>query len=128
MDAEISAAEVSELIGADDPPVVVDIRNPPAYARGHVPGSLNIPFSQLPSRVAELEGADRIVTVCPQGKASVQAARLISSYEGTGDARVESMAEGLEGWTGDLETDDERADAAETAEAAEADEGPQSPF
>ena len=134
MDAEISAAEVSELLEGDDPPVVVDIRNPPAYARGHVPGSLNIPFSQLPSRVAELEGADRIVTVCPQGKASVQAARLISSYEGTGDARVESMAEGLEGWTGDLETDAETSETSETggtaesAETAEADEGPQSPF
>lgn len=131
MDAEISAAEVSELLEGDDPPLVVDIRNPPAYARGHVPGSLNIPFSQLPNRVAELEGADRIVTVCPRGQASVQAARLISSYEGTADARVESMAEGLEGWTGDLETDAETSETggtAESAETAEADEGPQSPF
>jgi rhodanese-related sulfurtransferase len=119
MDAEISAAEVHDLLEGDDPPVVVDIRNPPAYAQGHVPGSVNIPFSQLPARVAELEGAERIVTVCPHGQASVQAARLIGSYEGTGEARVESMAEGIEGWEWELETD---------VETAEADEGPQSPF
>lgn len=120
MDDEIAAAEVHDLLDGDDPPVVVDIRNPPAFARERIPGSVNIPFSELPARVAELEGADRIVTVCPQGKASVQAARLISSYEGIGDARVESMAEGIEGWEWELEADG--------AERAEADEGPQSPF
>lgn len=118
MDGEISAEEVHDLLDSDDPPVVVDIRNPPAFARGHVPGSVNIPFSQLPARIGELEGSDYIVTVCPHGKASVQAARLIGSYEGTAEARVESMADGIEGWTWGLES----------AEEAEADEGPQSPF
>lgn len=36
------------------------------------------------------------MTVCPHGKASVQAAQLIGSYEGTADATVESMEGGLE--------------------------------
>lgn len=119
MDGELTAEEVHDLLANDDPPVVVDIRNPPAFARGRVPGSINIPFSQLPARVAELEDAEYIVTVCPHGKASVQAARLIGSYEGTADARIVSMSDGLDGWTWELETD---------GEAAEADEGPQSPF
>ncbi len=60
---------------------------------------------------------ERVVTVCPHGKASVQAARLIGSYEGTTDARVESMAGGLEAWEGNLEA------------GAEGDgETPESPF
>lgn len=118
MDAEISPEEVHELLADENPPVVVDIREPPAFERGHIPGSRNIPFRLLPNQVAELSGAERIVTVCPHGKASVQAARLIGSFEGTADARVESMAGGLDQWTWELEA----------AAEAEADEGPQSPF
>lgn len=106
MDDEITPAELAELLAGEDPPRVVDIRRPAAFRRGHLPGSVNVPFDELPERVAELAGADRVVTVCPHGEASVQAARLIGSYEGTADARVESLAGGLAAWTGPLETGD----------------------
>ena len=92
MDGEISPSEVEELLSGEPSPRVVDIRQPASFARGHIPGSENIPFNELPNRVASLEDADHIVTVCPHGQASVQAARLIKSYEGTGSARVDSMA------------------------------------
>ncbi|MFC6824047.1 rhodanese-like domain-containing protein [Halopelagius fulvigenes] len=123
MDGEIDPAEVETLLDDEDPPRVVDIRSPGKFSRGHIPGSLNIPFGELPTRVAEIGDADRIVTVCPHGQASVQAARLIKSYEGTADARVESMAGGLTEWDGPLETRSETADP-----GANADEGPEAPF
>jgi rhodanese-related sulfurtransferase len=104
MDGEISVEEVETLLGDEDRPRIVDIRSPGAFARGHIPGSENVPFDELPGRIDELAGAEHIVTVCPHGKASVQAARLIGSYEGTETARVESMAGGLEAWEGDFET------------------------
>lgn len=119
MDGEISPEEVEELLQSDDHPRIVDIRQPASFARGHIPGSENIPFNQLASKVATLEGADHIVTVCPHGQASVQAARLIKSYAGTSDARVDSMAGGLTAWDGDLETE---------VEQAAPDEGPDAPF
>jgi rhodanese-related sulfurtransferase len=119
MDGEISPEEVEELLRSDSPPRIVDIRQPTSFSRGHIPGSENIPFNELPTRVASLEGADHIVTVCPHGQASVQAARLIKSYEGTGEATVESMAGGLDAWEGDLD---------ESVEQATADEGPDAPF
>ncbi|MFB6102061.1 MAG: rhodanese-like domain-containing protein [Haloplanus sp.] len=119
MDDEITPEEVETLLESDDSPRIVDIRSPDAFARGHIPGSENVPFNDLPDRIDEFSDADHIVTVCPHGKASVQAARLISSYEGTADARVESMAGGLEAWSGDLEA----------AEADDANgETPESPF
>jgi rhodanese-related sulfurtransferase len=103
MDGEIDPETVESALSSDDPPLVVDIRPPGAFARGHLPGSVNVPFSELPTRVDEVADtdADHVVTVCPHGKASVQAARLVASYEGT-EARVESMAGGLEAWPGDL--------------------------
>ncbi|WP_348607233.1 rhodanese-like domain-containing protein [Halobaculum rarum] len=124
MDGEITPEEVERLLAEDADVRVVDIRSPGAYTRGHIPGSENIPFNQLPTRVASLSGSERIVTVCPHGKASVQAANLIKSFEGTTDARVESMAGGLEAWGGELEAG--AADAG--GDAAAADDGPQSPF
>lgn len=118
MDGEIDPATVVELCDDDDPPHIVDIRMPAAFDSGHIPESVNIPFAELPDRVAELTDADRIVTVCPHGQASVQAARLIGSYEGTTDCQVESMAGGLTAWEGPLE---------EAAPAAD-NEGPEAPF
>lgn len=127
MDGEISPGDVEAALG-EAGLRVVDIRSRAAFDRGHIPGSVNVPMPELPTRVEELgvEGADRIVTVCPHGKASVQAARLLASYEGT-DAPVESMAGGLEAWTGPLES--AAADGGDEGEDAnDDDEGPDAPF
>ncbi|GAA0716502.1 rhodanese-related sulfurtransferase [Halorubrum trapanicum] len=140
MDGEIDPEELSALLeeradgSAGDPDDeaeslrVVDIRDLRAFDRGHLPGSECIPFPELTSRVAELEGADRIVTVCPHGVASQQAAQLIGSYEGTQNARVESLRGGIEAWEkaiGELTESDEPDDG---SDAGDADEGPESPF
>ncbi|PSP51147.1 hypothetical protein BRC74_07390 [Halobacteriales archaeon QH_7_68_42] len=81
MDGEISPDELRTLLddGNDADIRVVDIRNPGAFARGYIPGSENIPAPELTDRVEELDGVDRVVTVCPHGEASVQAARLVGS-------------------------------------------------
>lgn len=116
MDGEIDPDEVEQLLASDDPPRVVDIRDPGAFERGHIPGSENVPFDRIPDRAADLAGADRIVTVCPHGQASVQAARLIGSAAGV-DGRVESMRGGLTEWDGEV-----------AVERASADEGTDAPF
>ncbi|ELZ21021.1 rhodanese [Haloterrigena salina JCM 13891] len=117
MDGEISPDEVKELLEDGADVRVIDIRDEQSFNHSRIPDSENIPFHELTSRVEELEGEDRIVTVCPHGKASVQAAQLIGSYEGTADATVESMAGGLEkyglkfGLVGNEDEADESANA-----------------
>lgn len=119
MNGEIEPAELEARL--DDGVRIVDIRNQLAFERAHIPGSENIPFAQLPQRVEALAGADCVVTVCPHGKSSVQAASLIQSYEEiSDDACVASLAGGLDAWNGPLEN--------ESDGEPEADEGPQSPF
>ncbi|MFB6268500.1 MAG: rhodanese-like domain-containing protein [Halobacterium sp.] len=119
MDGEISADELQSLLDDGADVRVVDIRTRAAFERGHIPGSECIPFRELPQSVDRLEGADRVVTVCPHGQASVQAANLVQSYEGLADdARVESLAGGITGWDGDVETthdEDETTDSAPDA-------------
>lgn len=115
MDGEISADELADLIQTGADVRIVDIRSPGQFAQGHVPESVNIPFAELPQRVEELNGANRVVTVCPHGKASVQAARLIDSYEGM-TGTVESLAPGIEGWSDayDLEREPTTQEGPET--------------
>ncbi|SFR31086.1 MULTISPECIES: rhodanese-like domain-containing protein [Halorubrum] len=133
MDGEIDPEELSSLLSergdgsVDEPLRIVDIRDQRAFDRGHLPDSECIPFPELTSRVAELDDADRIVTVCPHGVASRQAAQLIGSYEGTREARVESLRGGIEAWereVGELVT----AGAESQAENDGTDEGPEAPF
>ena len=140
MDGEIDPEELAALldgdgdgsVGADETEGdlrIVDIRDRRAFDRGHLPGSECVPFPELTTRVEELAGASRIVTVCPHGIASRQAAQLIGSYAGIGDARVESLRGGIEAWAreGELEEStagDRGSDAGDDA----ADEGPEAPF
>lgn len=115
MDGEISPAELAALLENGEAPTIVDIRTPPAFERGHLPGSLNIPFTALPREIERLRGEDHVVTVCPHGESSVQAARLVASFEGF-DGRAESLEGGFDGWEGEL-----------TSGATDGDSGTESP-
>jgi len=95
MDGELSADDLEALL--DDGDVrVVDIRRRAAFKRGHIPGSECIPFQELPQSVDRLDGAGRVVTVCPHGenqRAGRPPRRVLRGL--ADDARVESLAEGL---------------------------------
>ena len=150
MDGEIDPEELAALLdetadrdeaadgseGGEDLRIV-DIRDQRAFDRGHLPGSECVPFPELTTRVEELAGASRIVTVCPHGIASRQAAQLIGSYAGIEDARVESLRGGVEAWqrdVGELETTTgERGGPGESDDGSDesddgSDEGPEAPF
>lgn len=103
---EINPEEVNEKITSGKPIQVVDIRSEEDFKRGHIPGAVNIPFAELPVKVAEHEWSDEIVVACPIGQSSIQAARLIGSFEGVPeDASVKSMRGGYEEWSYDLEAE-----------------------
>ncbi len=102
MDGEIQPDRLATTLEDGEPPVLVDIRQPAAFEQGHIPGSVNLPLSELTAEIEQLEGSDHVVTICPHGQASVKAARLIAAWEGF-DGRVESLAGGLQAWTGPFE-------------------------
>ena len=104
---EVSPAEVKQRIDDGTDTQIIDIRSPAQFERGHIPGARNIPLAELPRRVDDVEWGDDVVVACPIGQSSIQAARLIGSYEGVDDdASVKSMAGGYQAWEYDLTADD----------------------
>ncbi len=48
----------------DDQVLVLDVRPPPEYAAGHIPGAVSIPHDQLAARLAELPAGADIIAYC----------------------------------------------------------------
>lgn len=117
---EVTPEDVRERLD-DEELTVVDIRSPGEFRRGHVPGAINLPMRELTARVDEVEWSEEVVVVCPIGQSSIQAARLLGSYEGLDADAVKSMAGGYDAWEFGLETGadgDQSSDGSVDAEEA----------
>ncbi|HRE88333.1 MAG TPA: rhodanese-like domain-containing protein [Myxococcota bacterium] len=71
-----------ELVAKGAP--LIDVRTPEEFAAGHVPGAINIPVDEVPSRLAELarltEGKGKdLVVYCRSGRRSAIAASTLSA-------------------------------------------------
>ena len=105
---EIEPDELKRKIDAGEDVRVVDIRPEGEFERGHIPDAVNIPMNRLPTEIDAHDWDGEVVVACPIGQSSVQAAKLIGSYEGVEDAdSIKSMKGGYNAWEYDLETSDE---------------------
>lgn len=67
--------ELNELKAAGA--LVLDVRTPAEFSQGCVPGSLNIPLDQLPSRLGELDPARPVLLCCASGGRSGMAKQFL---------------------------------------------------
>ena len=77
--------------------IVVDARRPESYAKGHVPGSVNLPYRMIDaSTTSSLPKNKAIVTYCAGTycNASTKAAAKLTAL----GFRVKEMLDGMEGW------------------------------
>ena len=56
----------------------LDVREPAELVDGTLPGAVNLPLGQLPTRVAELDRDRRVVVFCRSGGRSGRAAMLLA--------------------------------------------------
>jgi rhodanese-related sulfurtransferase len=103
---EVTPEEVKGQFDHGDDIQVVDIRPERAFAEGHIPGAENIPFDRFAREVENQEWGDDVIVVCPMGESSLQAARLLESYEGVDeDATIANMEGGYQEWDYELESE-----------------------
>jgi adenylyltransferase/sulfurtransferase len=75
--------------------VLVDVREPHEWEIVHIDGARLIPLSQLPDRLADLDGHAEIVTQCHHGARSLKALEIL---RGAGFGKVRSLAGGIDAW------------------------------
>jgi hydroxyacylglutathione hydrolase len=64
-------------LDGDNGLVVLDVRDEDEYAAGHIPGSIHIPYAELPQRLGELPADQTIAAICSGGKRSGLAASIL---------------------------------------------------
>jgi rhodanese-related sulfurtransferase len=62
----ISASELSARRALSTAPVVIDVRTPEEFARGHIPGAVNISWEE-PERIAALDAPNGVALYCMVG-------------------------------------------------------------
>ncbi len=86
---------LAERVEGPEPPVILDVRGGEEYAAEHIPGSLHIPYGELPERCDELPRDRPIATICRGGKRSGLAASILQR-EGFED--VVHVGQGVGAW------------------------------
>jgi hydroxyacylglutathione hydrolase len=56
---------------------VLDVRDHDEFERGHIPGSLHVPYAEIADRLDELPAERTIAVVCSGGKRSGLAASIL---------------------------------------------------
>jgi cysteine synthase/rhodanese-related sulfurtransferase len=93
----VAPTALSEELAQATKPLVVDVRPAGQFADVHIPGSINIPQSDLATRAAELpqDRSSPIVMVCGIGKFSKYTTLYLKSM---GYRNVRSMKGGINEW------------------------------
>jgi hypothetical protein len=91
--ASVGTLEATRLMNSGA--IVLDVRNPDEFARGHVVGSRNIPMADIDKRAGELPAGKALIVVCANGSS---AARAAGSLRKAGRAEVFCMDGGLASW------------------------------
>ncbi len=97
---DISAKELSELLIDEDPandPLIVSVRNPEDYAKGHIPGAINIPWREIAkkSNLKKLPPDRKIVLYCYTGRTASQATAILNVL----GYNAVNLHWGMTGWT-----------------------------
>ena len=99
----ISQAEAMKIMAGDEPFVIVDVRRPDEFAKGHIPGAINVPNEGIADeQPAELPNLDQVLLVyCQTGRRSAAASKKLADI---GYTRVLEFG-GIMTWKGEVVAD-----------------------
>ncbi len=102
--ANIKAADLNMKIAEGDAPYIVSLRSAEDYAAGHIPGAVNMKFTDLSTLSKDKE----ILVYCYTGQSASYAAAMlgVQGYE------VENLYHGMSSWTSDPDVYKRRFDPA----------------
>lgn len=92
----VSPLAATLMINREDA-FVLDVREAPAFATGHIPGARHIPANELGTRVNELKkfSAKPVIVYCQRGVASKAACDTLKR---AGFSKTVKLAGGMDAW------------------------------
>jgi rhodanese-related sulfurtransferase len=93
----IAPEDVQRHLAAGERVVLIDLRPPDAFRRGHLPGARSLPLPELGRRQAEVPRAGRVVLY---GATVQEAAAAYRALRDAGYRNVMVLAGGLQTWVG----------------------------
>ena len=102
MNLQISPTELAEQLRAENPPHLLDVRQPDEHAFVALPNSTLIPLGELSFRVEEIEDwkDEEIVVYCHHGIRSLNAIGQLKHF---GFTKLRNLAGGIDRWTSDVD-------------------------
>lgn len=83
------------LLHDDSPPLVIDVREPREFERGHVPHAQLLPLAEVIANSLEIPPDTELVFVCHAGRRSLRAAHMLQKK---GWDRVQVLQGGMLAW------------------------------
>ncbi|USG66908.1 rhodanese-like domain-containing protein [Brevibacillus ruminantium] len=97
---QLSPDELKERLKKPGSYVLLDVREPFEYRRGHIPGFSNLPLGQLRQSCPNVDPSKHVILTCQSGMRSRQAAKILLK---NGVKEVSHLQTGMSGWTGRVE-------------------------
>lgn len=93
---KLSILQATQLINQGKG-VILDVREPAAFAEGHLRDAKNIPLKELPNRIGELDKfkSKAVIAVCQAG---VQSAKAAAQLKKAGFNEAFSLDGGVAAW------------------------------
>ncbi len=100
---QITQEEAMQMMTKNDGHIILDVRRPDEYSRGHIPGAILIPNEIIGSTPPEeLKNLNQIILVyCRSGNRSKQAAAKLAAM---GYTQIYEFG-GINTWTGEITQD-----------------------
>lgn len=92
---EIDPLTLKERLDGENPPVILDVREPWELEIASIDGALSIPLGELTARVAELPRDKPLAVMCHHGGRSAQATAWLRNQ---GFDRAVNVAGGIDAW------------------------------
>jgi adenylyltransferase/sulfurtransferase len=102
--ASVSPGQLLELLGGDDPPLLVDVRESWEWREGNLAnrGARHLPLAELTAAPEALPRSRPLVFVCSVGSRSAGAAQFLRDQ---GHTRVANLSGGLKAWAREIQPD-----------------------
>lgn len=98
---QMSPRELQDYLAqAENPPLLLDVREPWEYEHCHIGGSQLLPMGQIPTAYQDLNAEGEIVVICHHG---VRSQQVCGFLDRAGFQHVINLTGGVDAWARDVD-------------------------